>query len=117
MSDSNIPRVVLIGKGSRSKSTKKMQEMLSNIEPKQVPIDVLDGVFVVMEDGRKFKIDKKFLKSGIDYQNIGKQMSQLGLQPNNITNIEVIIDLDLAQSLVASSLHDLLDPYFSDNEI
>lgn len=108
----DVPRVVILGKGKSSR-TEEMHDLMSKIELSQIPADLLDSMFVTMSNDQRYKIDKKFLKEGISYSNIDKQIQKLGIG-NDVATIEIVVDFDKAKRLLDTEISDLLNPYFDD---
>lgn len=109
--NSDNSRIVLMGK-SKSKSTPDLLSMLGDVDPRNVPANLLDGVFVTMVDKSRFQIDKRHLSNGINYDQIYSQVKAAGAK-TNIDTIEIIVDIDYAKLLVDRQAEALLGPYFN----
>ena len=103
------PKIVLLGK-SKSKHP-EMQKMLKEIQASLVPYNFLDSVYITVADEEKYKIQKSYLKDGIDYKNIEDSLVQLGIT-REVHLIEVVIDLDRAFSCLQEETAELLDGLF-----
>jgi hypothetical protein len=103
------PRVMILGR-SDTKNT-VMQEYLQNIRTSQIPYDFLDTVFITFETEEKIRVNKKYLKTGIDYNNIDRDLSRLGIS-QNISLVEIIIDLDAAYKELEQKTAIYLDQFF-----
>jgi hypothetical protein len=105
----STPRVMILGR-SDTKNT-VMQEYLQDIQTSQIPYDFLDTVFVTFESEEKIRVNKKYLKDGIDYNNIYRDLSRLGIS-QNVSLVEIIIDLDAAYTQLEKKTSAYLDPLF-----
>jgi len=103
-------KIVIMGK-SRTHAPQEMLDLLSTIEPAQVPHTVLDQVFVTLQDASKYQIDKQHLKNGIDYDQIVNHIKAAGAK-SPIDVVEVIIDIDYVSRLLDKEMHNILDPVF-----
>lgn len=120
---SPAPRVILLGRSD--KKTNIMQDFLKDIQASRIPYAFIDSVYVTLfEDNNKkedskeerYKIDRKYLKKGLDYSNIERSLEKLGISQlgadKNISLVEVIVDLDAAQEKIQSDACAILDPLF-----
>lgn len=110
---SDTPKIVLLGK-SKSKNP-KMQKMLKEIQASMVPYHFLDSVYITIADEEKYKIQKSYLKDGVDYKNIEDSLVQLGIT-REVHLIEVVIDLDRAYSHLQEETAEMLDGLFADEK-
>jgi hypothetical protein len=106
------PKVVILGKGKASGS-KKMQQMLTQIELSEIPGNLLDSMFVTMSDSTKYKIEKKHIQNGVSYAHIDEHLEKIGIT-RDVNVIELVIDFDKAQKVLDAELANLLNPYFND---
>jgi len=111
---SDVPRVVILGKGKSSR-TEEMHDLMTNIELEEIPADLLDSMFVTMVNEQRYKIDRRFLKDGISYSGIDKQLQKLGIT-DDIQLIEIVVDFDKAKKVLDSELGAILNPFFNGDQ-
>lgn len=105
------PQVLLIGKG-KSERAKKMKNLLSLIEPSQIPSVFLDRVVITLDTGQQYQIETYQLgDNGVQYDKIEQEIAKLGVS-KNLAKIEVVIDLDVAQETLENETNSILDKYF-----
>lgn len=100
----------MVGKGYKN-SSKSIKDIIASIEPSSIPGEMLDSMVVQMCDHTKFKIDKRYLKDGLNYNNIEKQLSKFGIT-KDVDQIEIVIDLDLANRLISEGVEEIFSSYF-----
>lgn len=112
MSESGIPRVMILGTG-KNHNTREINSIMSSVEPVLIPADLVEGLYVTFNDERKVMVEKKHLSKGVDYRNIERTLRTLGLE-KNIRLIEIVVDLDLAQDLLRERSDLILKPLFEE---
>lgn len=108
----DTPKILIVGVGKNA-GTDAINAIISTVEPTQIPCVLLEGMYVTLNDGTKYKVEKQYLGEGVDYRNIEQSLSKLGIR-KDIRLIEIVIDLDAAQRLFARHSADILDPLFED---
>lgn len=111
MSD-DTPKIILLGKSKSEKSD--MQAMLQNMETNQIPVSLLDGVYVTLTDKERYRVDNKHMpKDNFDYDSLERFLA--GVQfPADIVNVEIVIDLDAAEIMLKEEASALLEPLFDE---
>lgn len=109
MSQFSTPRVVVLGKSDTKHSA--MQEYLQDIQTSLIPYDFLDTVFITFESEKKIQVHKKYLKNGISYDNIDRDLARIGVS-QTISLVEIVIDLDAAYKLLQKKTAVYLDQFF-----
>jgi hypothetical protein len=106
------PKVVILGKSDTKNPV--MQGFLQEIQTSQIPYDFLDTVFVTLDSEERYRINKKYLKDGVNYDSIGDDLARLGVSQDVIL-IEVIVDLDLAYQELKEKANFYLDSLFNED--
>ena len=106
------PKVVILGKSDTKNSV--MQGFLQEIQTSQIPYDFLDTVFITLDSEERYRINKKYLKDGVNYESIGDDLARLGIS-QDVTLIEIIIDLDRAYLELQEKANFYLDSLFDED--
>ena len=104
------PQVMLLGKG-KSKNLKETHDLIKKIHPKNVPAELLEGMYVTLESDQKFQIDPKLLKDGVNYEEMEPFLRHLGFK-EDIQLIEIVVDLDKTKKKLNKATSALLDNLF-----
>lgn len=104
-------RVVVLGKSKRQ-APEELLNILSTIEPTDVPTNLIENIYVILSDKTRYQIDKKQLKNGVDYDQIVSYVKATGAKAP-VDTIEIVVDIDYTQRLLKNQIHRILDPYFS----
>jgi ATP:corrinoid adenosyltransferase len=92
-------------------STKKRwQEILKDVEKKEVPIHVLDKLIINLNDGTAIIVEiKNLIEDGIDPEVIEDQISEhLENLADNIFNVDFFVDVKLVEKTVQPETDKLL---------
>lgn len=108
----DTPKILIVGVGKKG-GTDVVNDIISTVEPTQIPCSLLENMYVTLKDGTKYKVEKRYLGDSIDYKNIEQSLSKLGIR-KDVKTIEIVIDLDAAHRLFARHSADILDPLFED---
>ena len=108
----STPKVVIMGKG-KANGAAQIQTLISTIDPDTIPPHLLHSVQVQTDTGSTYRVDKKHFKKDVKYDNIQDQISALGLK-EDITQIEIILDLDKAYSILTMTTDTILANAFGE---
>jgi len=101
-----------MGKSKQKKVPTDVLDLLQTVDPKQIPTELLEGIFVTLADKTKYQIDQNKLVNGIDYDEIVSHIKATGAK-SNIDSVEIIIDIDYIFRLVNKQAQNLLDHHFA----
>lgn len=89
---------------------KRWQEILKDVEKKEVPVHVLDKLIINLNDGTSIVIDiKNLIEDGIDPELIEDQISEhLENLSDNIFNVDFFVDVKLVEKTVQPETDKLL---------
>lgn len=108
----DTPKILIVGVGQKGESS-TVNDIISTVEPTQIPCSLLENLYVTLTDGTKYRVEKTYLGEGIDYKNIEQSLSNLGIR-KDVKLIEIVIDLDAAHKLFSRHSADILDPLFEE---
>lgn len=114
MSNNNKPNVTLLTK-SKGKQMER-SNVIEYIQSKDSPIiprKMVDGIFVSLVTGEKYKINRNAIRSDVDVDQVWQMLDSLGV-PENITDIEIVLDIDEAENAIIAESSSILDKVFSD---
>jgi|SRR6056300_223855 len=94
----NQPKIVLLSKGPKNKNS-VLTEFLNNNTMPEIPVELLDGIFVTLNSGEKYKINKEAIKKGVNCNNVLEQLSSIGV-PDNINAVEIVLDTPKAEKTI-----------------
>ena len=94
----STPRVVLVGKQKNHQDYVDICNIISDIRPSQIPREFLHTVFVTTQNDRCHELSNKQLMNGVDYENIERYLQDLGIRLPDVQLVEIVIDLERAQS-------------------
>ncbi len=87
-----VPNVVILGRSNDSIDNEYIKNLISSIDPNDVPADFIHRVFVIDEYENRYLIPEKFYSRGIKYSTLQKSLDKIKTdQP--IKTIEIVIDL------------------------
>lgn len=112
------PKIVLLGKSKSSGCGAEIQEMLKHINASQIPIQILEGVYVMLSGDEEYKLDSKHMpKDKIDYDSLERFLAGIKWpKDKTIEGIKIVIDLDAADALLNVKVANFLDPLFEIEE-
>jgi hypothetical protein len=89
---------------------KRWQEILKDVEKKEVPIHVLDKLIINLHDGTSIIIEiKNLIDEGIDPEVIEDQISEhLENLADNVFNVDFFVDVKLVEKTVQPETDKLL---------
>ena len=106
------PEIVMLGRKSRDdEETRSLFELLQQVKPDCVPKEVLHSLFLTLEDDRQIKINTELVQTDIEYKNLTKYLEKMGII-ENVTRIEVVVDLEKAKVLLEGTSNEFLDRIF-----
>jgi len=108
----STPKVVIMGKG-KANGAEQIQHLISAINPDTIPPHLLHSVQVHIISGQVYKVDKKHFGNGVNYNDIHNQITALGLK-EELTQIEIILDLDKAHQILSLTADSILSDIFRD---
>lgn len=103
----------MLGKGNH-KHTNEMLDLLNTIEPSYIPSNLIDSVFVTLVDQQKFKIDERFFKAGIHYEQIDEHLRTMNMK--EVDTIEIVVDLEKTNAYLKSDAGNFLKQFFKDDD-
>lgn len=112
MSNSEMPKVMILGKG-KNRNAKEINSIMTSVDPVLIPASLVEGMYITFSDDETIKVEKRHLGAGVDYQNIEGTLRQLGID-RKIRLIEIVVDLDLAHQLLQTRSDLILKPLFED---
>ena len=74
---------------------------------------MVDGIFVSLVSGEKYKINRNAIRTDIDVDHVWQMLDSLGV-PDNITDIEIVLDIDEAENAIIAESSSILDKVFTD---
>ena len=110
----STPKVLIMGKGTKINGADRIQDLISAVDPENIPLHVLHSVQVTAADGTSYKVDKKYFSAGIRSNNIHEQLSAIGLK-HELTQIDIILDLDKTYKILSTAVDSLLADMFNVN--
>lgn len=108
----STPKVVIMGKG-KANGAAQVKNLISAINPDTIPSHLLHSVQVHIASGQIYKVDKKHFSEGVNYNDIHSQITALGLK-EELSQIEIILDLDKAYQILALTTDSILSGVFRD---
>lgn len=106
------PRVVMVGKQKNSRDYADLCNLISEIRPAQIPKDFLHKVVITTYNNRQHELRGAILGGGVDYDNIEKYVTDLGIKITDVALVEIVIDLEKTQQAlnhdVKAALEDIL---------
>ncbi len=109
----STPKVVIMGKG-KANGAAQIQSLISAIDPDTIPLHLPHSVQIQTDSGSTYRVDKKHFKQGVKYNNIQDQISALGLK-EELSQIEIILDLDKAYAILTMATDSLLASAFGED--
>lgn len=104
------PDVVLLNKGNKESF---IAEYLNTVEIPEIPISLLDSVFVTLQSGEKFKIRRSALKNTINFDTLPEDLNMLGV-PENVKTVEILLDLEDADKRIKLEASQMLSDLFEE---
>ena len=110
------PDIVILSKG-KSNPTSVLHEFLNTGHDNQqsIPLELLDSIFVTLTTGEKYKVNQGALGNDILLPEIDKILKKIGV-PNNITKIEILLDIADADTFIRYEAASILDNIFAEND-
>jgi len=112
VSESELPKIVILGTG-KSRNSQQINSIMSTVEPTLIPTALVEGMYITFRDDSKVKVEKRHLGNGIDYTDIQRTLQKIGID-GNIRLVEIVVDLDLAHSLLRERSDLILGPLFDE---
>lgn len=109
-----VPRVVMVGKQKNSRDYTELCTLISEIRPAQIPRDFLHKVIITTNSNRQHEIQGVQLSSGVDYENIEKYVTNLGIKLSDVSLVEIVIDLEKTQQALNHDVKSTLDNILSE---
>ena len=113
MSNNNKPNVTLLTKSKGKQERSNVIEYMQNHDSPVIPQKMVDGIFVSLQSGEKYKINRNAIKSDIDVDHVWHMLDSLGV-PENITDIEIVLDIDETERAIIAESSSILDKVFSE---
>ena len=110
MSNKNLPTIVLLSKVKHKKDS-FICEYLSEVVHPEIPQRLIDGIFVTLENGEKYKVAKEAIREEFKLEAAVDQLVSIGI-PREIATIEIVIDTDAAEKAINTKTTQLLDSVF-----
>lgn len=107
----STPKVLIMGKGTKVNGADRIQDLISAVDPENIPSHVLHSVQVTVADGTSYKVDKKHFSKGIKSNSIHEQIAALGLK-QDLTQIDIVLDLDKTYKILSTATNSLLSDMF-----
>jgi len=108
MANTSSPKVVIMGKGENN----EIYNIIKTVETSSIPSDLLYYVFVTLEDGNRYKVNKNMFGNEINYKNLEKQIAGLNFS-SPITLLEIVLDLNKVHSEIEKKTEEFLSQYFT----
>lgn len=105
------PKVLIMGKGHKVNGADRITDLISTVDPDNIPSHILHSVQVTAIDGTAYKVDKKYFSAGISSGSIHEQLAVLGLK-QELTQIDIILDLDKTYQILSTATDSLLSDLF-----
>jgi hypothetical protein len=113
MSNNQKPNVTLLTKSKGKQERSNVIEYIQSKDSPTIPRRMVDGIFVSLLNGEKYKINRSAIKTDIDVDQVWQTLESLGV-PANITDIEIILDIDEAEDAIIAESSSILDKVFTD---
>lgn len=101
---------MIVGTG-KSRNAKDINTIMSEVDPSVIPSVMLNSMYITFTDDTKVSVEKKYLGESIDYKNIDRCLSSLGIS-TDIKTVEIVLDLDVVIDVFEKQARHLLDPLF-----
>lgn len=108
------PRVVMVGKQKNSRDYAELCGLISEIRPAQIPRDFLYKVIITTYSSRQHEVKGAQLSGGVDYENIEKYVTDLGIKLTDVALVEIVIDLEKTQQALNHDVKVALDDILRD---
>jgi hypothetical protein len=115
MSRKNKPDVILLAKSSK-KNKKQRSNIIEYIQQKDdpiIPLNLVEGIFISLVSGEKYKISKKAIRTDIVLEDITDILGGLGV-PDDIQTVEIVLDIEDAEKAIVDETRSILDKVFAD---
>lgn len=107
------PEIILLTSRQGKNTNSIIENYLDNIDFINIPKSLLDGIYVTLNSGEKYKINKSALKEDVVYEKVHDQILQLGV-PDDIQTIEVVLDTSKTEKYIKSQTNTILDSIFTE---
>lgn len=107
------PEIVLLSSNKHPSGYSIIENYLDNIDFINIPNTLLDGIYITLNSGEKYKINKTAIKEDVHYDRILEQVLGLGV-PNDIQSIEVVLDTSKAEMFIRAEADTFLSSIFTD---
>ena len=104
-------RIVLLGKSTSVKSKKIHKQILSTLQPTEVPKEFIDSITVTFSNNEVVPFDTSKLKGNFSLDEVHSFLKEHKAE-DKVDMIEITINLDLVSSKLESSSNSLLDKHF-----
>lgn len=94
----STPRVVLVGKQRNHQDYNDICDIISDIRPSQIPREFVHKVLVTTQNNKRHELNNKQLRNGVDYENIERYLTDLGIRLPDVKLVEIVIDLEKTQN-------------------
>lgn len=108
-SNDDVPRIMLIGKTSSASDTTKIKQILANMEPNDIPKELIHSIMITTDDGNVFNVAE--VKQDISYSNIEQYIHRLKIK-GRVKLVEILINLDLVKQALEIKSNTILDKVF-----
>lgn len=105
------PNIVLLNKGNNNPLSILHEFIDFDDMQQQIPLEMLDSIFVTMENGEKYKVNQSALDRNIKLSELDKTLSKIGV-PEDIITIEILLDTAEADTYIQSEVSRMLDNIF-----
>lgn len=113
MSNNQKPNVILLTKSKGKQERSNVIEYIQSKDSPIIPRKMIDGIFVSLQSGEKYKINRSAIKDDLDVDHVWQTLESLGV-PTNITDIEIVLDIDEAEDAIIAESTNILDRVFTD---
>ena len=110
MSNKNLPTIVLLSKVKHKKDS-FICEYLSEVVQPEIPQSLIDGIFVTLVNGEKYKVASDAIRAEFKLEAAVDQLVSIGI-PREIDTIEIVIDTDAAEKAINNQTTRMLDSIF-----
>lgn len=104
-------RVVLIGKSKNKKKHKNKSNLLSNINPTEIPKQFIDLITVTFDSGQVLNFDTTNIKSNFTITGMNEWLSKID-KKGIVSHVEITLNLDLIYETLQQDSDSIFAKYF-----